>query len=99
MTTADVFLSGAKVYRNRSPIVEPKISVVMPTFARGADGLLRRSIETVLGQSFQEFELLVVDDGSTDGSSDIISDFVRKDSRGYSRSARYQLWLACIARQ
>lgn len=48
----------------------PAVSVVMPTF--NARAHLARSIASVLEQSFTDFELLVVDDGSTDGSDAVI---------------------------
>ena len=44
----------------------PLISVIVPTFNRRP--LLRQALDSVLAQSFRDFELLVVDDGSTDGT-------------------------------
>lgn len=46
----------------------PLISVIVPTFNRWP--VLRRAIESVLTQRFLDFELIVVDDGSTDGTSE-----------------------------
>ncbi len=46
-------------------------SVVIPTYNRAH--LLRRAIESVLGQSEQTDELIVIDDGSTDGTADIVA--------------------------
>ena len=47
-----------------------KISVIIPTFNR--IGLLQRAIDSVLSQSLKPYEIIVVDDGSTDGTGDII---------------------------
>lgn len=59
----------------------PLVSVLLPTFARNASGLLAKSIQSVLAQSVDDFELLVVDDGSTDGSAATISEFAKHDRR------------------
>lgn len=57
----------------------PKVSVIIPTYNR-AD-LLPRAIESVLNQTFKDFELIVVDDGSTDNTKELVSDFQKKDNR------------------
>ena len=51
----------------------PKIAVILPVHNR-AD-VLARAIQSVLGQSVREFELLIVDDGSTDGSVAVAKSF------------------------
>ncbi|KQN74820.1 glycosyltransferase family 2 protein [Devosia sp. Leaf64] len=51
----------------------PAVSVVIPTF--NAEKFLAEAVASVLGQSFGDFELLVVDDGSTDGTSEILKSF------------------------
>ena len=53
------------------PELKAKLSVVLPTYNRAA--LLGRSIASVLGQSFEDFELVVVDDGSTDGTAALLT--------------------------
>ena len=45
---------------------DPLISVVMPSFNRA--GLITRAITSILGQTLDRFELIIVDDGSTDGT-------------------------------
>ena len=48
----------------------PRVSIVTPTYNR-AD-LLRQTIDSVRAQSFADFELLVLDDGSTDGTRELV---------------------------
>lgn len=57
-----------------------KVSIIMPVYNPGRF-LLSRAIESVLGQTFDNLELICVDDGSTDGSSEILHDYARKDAR------------------
>lgn len=51
----------------------PLISVVIPTYNR-AD-VVCRALESVLGQDFQDFEVIVVDDGSTDGTLQVLEKY------------------------
>jgi glycosyltransferase involved in cell wall biosynthesis len=57
----------------------PKVSVLLPLF--NAERYLAEAVESILAQSFRDFELLVHDDGSTDGSLRILRDFSRSDPR------------------
>ena len=56
-----------------------KASVIIPVYNTG--GLLRRMIDSVLAQTMGNFELICVDDGSTDGSDKVIEEYVERDSR------------------
>ena len=58
---------------------EPKITVIMSVF-NGSE-FLAESIQSILDQTFKEFEFIIVDDGSTDNSLDIIRSFESADSR------------------
>ncbi len=53
--------------------MNPTISVVMPVY-NGAK-YLKEAIESVLNQSFKDFELILINDGSTDSSESIIKSF------------------------
>ena len=57
----------------------PLVSVVMPVYNGGK--YLGEAIESILAQSFTDFELIVVDDGSTDDSAAIARDFANRDER------------------
>ncbi|MBN2558776.1 MAG: glycosyltransferase family 2 protein [Clostridia bacterium] len=56
-----------------------EISVIMPVY-NGA-GYIRTAAESVLAQTFCDFELIVVDDGSTDGTADVVCGMARADGR------------------
>jgi glycosyltransferase involved in cell wall biosynthesis len=59
--------------------VNPRVSVVIPTYNRKA--LLLESIASVQRQTFADLEILVCDDGSTDGSHDAVQQVSQHDSR------------------
>jgi len=48
----------------------PKASVLMPVF--NSEKFISRAIKSVLGQSFKDFEFIIIDDGSADDSQKII---------------------------
>jgi glycosyltransferase involved in cell wall biosynthesis len=52
-----------------------KVSVIIPNRA----DLLSRAINSVLNQTFQDFELIIVDDGSTDNTKQVVEEFQKKD--------------------
>ena len=56
-----------------------KITVITSTYNRSC--LLKRCIESVLNSSFSDFEYVIINNGSTDDTQDVIEDFMRTDSR------------------
>ncbi|HLF46404.1 MAG TPA: glycosyltransferase family 2 protein [Chitinophagaceae bacterium] len=57
--------------------ISPKVSIIMPTHNRAS--LITASIESIRNQTFSNWELIIVDDGSTDETAEIISQY--KDER------------------
>ena len=55
------------------------ISVIMPVF--NADQYLHDSIQSILNQTFSDFEYIIINDGSTDNSLNIIKEYKDKDNR------------------
>lgn len=51
----------------------------MPTFNR--EGLVRHAIQSILDQTYDAWELVVIDDGSTDGTKQVVEAFAKKDKR------------------
>ena len=59
--------------RKPSMVCQPVVSVLMPVF--NGEAFLRRAVDSVLRQSFGDFELVVIDDGSTDSTKEILNSF------------------------
>lgn len=67
-------------HETRSPDARgPAVSIVMPVF--NGERYLREAIGSVLAQTFTEFELIAVDDCSTDSTSAILAEYAERDSR------------------
>jgi glycosyltransferase involved in cell wall biosynthesis len=85
----------------------PKISVIMGV--HNGDKYLRDSVESVLNQTFSDFEFIIIDDGSTDGSAEILQSYsdprirlYHQENRGLTASLNRAISLAkgrYIARQ
>lgn len=84
----------------------PRVSIIIPTYNRGA--IVSKAIESVLGQTYTDHELIVVDDGSTDDTRDRLQDYAGRiqyfyqANRGFSaaRNAGVDLargeWIAFL---
>lgn len=72
-----VFAIGYALYSNFFYPV--KVSIVMPSYNR-AD-FLPRAIDSVLNQTFQDYELVIVDDGSTDGTKQVLKEYQAKSNK------------------
>lgn len=57
----------------------PFFSVIVPVY--NVSQYLKRCIDSILSQFYVDFELLLVDDGSTDDSGRICDDYAKKDNR------------------
>lgn len=57
----------------------PQISVIIPFY--NSEKYLRKCLDSLISQQFKDFEVLLVDDGSTDASMSICQDYVKRDNR------------------
>jgi glycosyltransferase involved in cell wall biosynthesis len=55
------------------------ISVITPAY--NSEAFIQQAVESVLSQDFQQWEMIVVDDGSSDRTKEIVREFVARDSR------------------
>lgn len=81
--------------------MEPPISVCLPVY--NGERFLSIAIESILAQTRSDFELIICDDASTDGSADIIRRYAGEDSRvlpwyNQSRCGLFQNYNECIKR-
>lgn len=56
-----------------------KVSVIIPVY--NTEKYLRQCLDSVIGQTLREIEIICVDDGSTDGSLAILREYEAKDTR------------------
>jgi glycosyltransferase involved in cell wall biosynthesis len=60
----------------------PKLSVLMPAY--NAEKYIAEAIESILKQTFTDFEFIIVDDGSTDGTWEIIQPNTSKSAQKFA---------------
>lgn len=56
-----------------------KFSIILPTYNRAS--FLHKAIKSVIAQTIPNWELIIVDDGSTDNTKDIVQEYINKESR------------------
>lgn len=64
---------------NLSPQSTPLISVMVPIY--NMEKLMRKCLDSILAQTFQDYECLLIDDGSKDDSPAICDEYAAKDDR------------------
>ena len=57
----------------------PAISVILPVY--NAEAYVREAVESILNQTFTDFECIIINDGSTDGSGVILRELAARDAR------------------
>lgn len=76
----------------------PKLSIIIPVY--GVEKYLREALDSILNQTFTDFEVLLIDDGGKDSCPQIIDEYAQKDSRikalhkangGYGHTCNYGL--------
>ncbi|WP_415282180.1 glycosyltransferase [Candidatus Nitrososphaera sp. FF02] len=63
----------------RTSDAHPKVSVILP--ARNEEGYISRCLDTLLAQDYSNFEIIAINDGSTDRTGEIIQSYAEKDER------------------
>lgn len=72
-------MSETDSFINFSTVQSPLISVAMPVY--NGEQYLAEAIESILAQTFRNFELIIIDDGSTDASLEVLKLYEKRDSR------------------
>ena len=75
ITSGARLICPGRIYRT------PKVSIVTPTYCRNTEGLLAKCLESAMAQTFEDFEHIIIDDGSSDGSEFTIRDAAFRDDR------------------
>jgi len=60
-------------------MLDKLVSIIIPTYNRGS--LIAESLDSILNQSYQNWECIIIDDGSSDNTFDVVNPYVIKDKR------------------
>lgn len=80
MKVKQILENCSKWYPSRSQTT-PMVSIFLPTYRRAKSGLFARAVQSVINQNFKAWELIIVDDASTDGTEEIIKYYMELDER------------------
>ncbi|MEI6127521.1 MAG: glycosyltransferase family 2 protein, partial [Pseudomonadota bacterium] len=64
--------------------MEPKVSIVIPTYNR--EKIITKALDSVFGQTCQDFEVVILDDGSTDCTRDVVAKYGEKVKYFYQKN-------------
>ncbi len=67
------------IYVKFKIMISPKVSIIVPVYK--AENNLNRCVDSLLAQTFTDFEVLLIDDGSPDKSGEICDEYAKKDTR------------------
>ena len=68
-----------EIIKSEKHIKNPKISVIIPVY--NVEKFLRECLDSVVNQTMRDIEIICINDGSTDGSLDILKEYAKKDDR------------------
>ena len=68
-----------EIIKSKKHIENPKISVIIPVY--NVEKYLRECLNSVINQTMEDIEIICVNDGSTDGSLDILKEYANNDNR------------------
>ncbi|HEM3198611.1 TPA: glycosyltransferase [Streptococcus suis 14A] len=68
---------------------KPLISIIVPIY--NVENYLRQCLDSIIGQTYQNLEILLIDDASTDSSVTICQEYQARDERIYLLK-KHQLW-------
>ncbi|MDR1169523.1 MAG: glycosyltransferase [Prevotellaceae bacterium] len=69
----ETYLQQQQTLQQNSGVFAIPVSVVMPVY--NAEQYLRESVDSILSQTYRDFELIIIDDGSEDGSVDLVKSY------------------------
>ena len=73
---------------------KPAISIILPTFNRA--NTINNAIESILNQTFNSLEIIIIDDASTDNTYQIVKEYQKKRVAHYLCEKQRKLWLCSI---